>query len=104
MAAMDRDNCMVCHRADSCVRCHEEVLPLNHTGMWGSPKDTHCFSCHFPLKSTSCFVCHKSTPSHSDATPLPANHSPASDCRACHGMDARLPHVDNGDDCTICHK
>mgnify|MGYP003581543783 CR=1 FL=1 len=44
-----------------------------------------------------------------DAPPKPAPkpavppHNAAMDCRACHGVSAPLPHVDNGDDCNTCH-
>jgi hypothetical protein len=105
VASMDRDNCAVCHTPDSCVRCHEEVLPISHRGLFGSPLNTHCVSCHEPVRNESCFVCHKSTSSHLLASPKPAvpPHSPAQDCRSCHGVTESLPHVDNGDDCNSCH-
>jgi len=104
VADMDRDACRTCHEPSSCVRCHNETEPLNHTASWGSPQDTHCMTCHYPLQSESCSVCHKSTPSHLDAAEQPPNHFPGMDCRACHGVNAPLPHFDNGDDCTFCHK
>lgn len=102
-AAMDRDNCAVCHEPDSCDSCHREVLPQNHSGMWGDPKDTHCLTCHFPLKQNGCIVCHKSTPSHALAVPKPPDHTPGMNCRQCHGVTQPLPHVDKGDDCNMCH-
>src|SRR6185503_1230191 len=49
-AMMDRQNCAACHETDSCVRCHEEAIPRNHVASFGSPQDTHCLSCHFPLQ------------------------------------------------------
>lgn len=104
MAAMDRDACSTCHTPDSCNRCHSEVLPLSHRGSFGSPRNTHCLTCHFPVGTQSCVVCHRSTPSHQLATPLPADHSPGLDCRQCHGVQVKLPHVDNGSDCIFCHK
>jgi hypothetical protein len=55
------------------------------------------------LSSTSCGVCHKGTPSHALATPLPPDHVPGMNCRMCHGNGQPLPHVDNGDSCTLCH-
>ena len=104
-AAMDRQSCAVCHDSSSCTRCHEDVEPLNHKGAFASTLQTHCLSCHVPIQQESCFVCHKGTPSHLLAPPKPAvpPHSPAMDCRSCHGVSAPLPHVDNGDDCNACH-
>jgi hypothetical protein len=102
-AAMDRQNCAACHRPDSCDRCHESMLPQDHTGMFGSPRDTHCLSCHFPLQGNACAVCHKSTPSHALAAPMPSWHDPGMNCRQCHGVTQPLPHVDNGSKCTMCH-
>jgi hypothetical protein len=103
LAQMDRASCAVCHTPDTCASCHADVLPLSHTGMWGSPHDSHCISCHFPLQSEGCVVCHKSTPSHSLGTPKPDWHTPAMNCRQCHGVSAPLPHMDNGSDCNACH-
>jgi len=103
-AAFDRQACQVCHQDDSCSRCHEVTEPLSHTGSWGDPLDTHCLACHFPLGNESCAVCHRSTPSHGDATPMPAWHDPGFDCRQCHGNGQPLPHVDNGSACTACHR
>ncbi|HZM01085.1 MAG TPA: cytochrome c3 family protein, partial [Planctomycetota bacterium] len=104
-AAMDRESCATCHQSDSCDRCHEEAEPLSHTGAWAGTLQTHCVSCHIPVQDESCFVCHQGTPSHELAPPLPSvpPHSPASDCRACHGVTTPLPHVDNGDNCVFCH-
>lgn len=103
-ASMDRRSCETCHDTDSCSRCHEETRPLSHTGSWGEPRDRHCTSCHEPLRSTSCGVCHASTPSHEMATPLPPDHTPSMNCRLCHGNGQPLPHVDNGQTCTSCHR
>jgi hypothetical protein len=105
-AAMDRESCATCHKEDSCSSCHADTKPLSHVGMWGNPLNTHCFTCHLPLKAESCSVCHKGTPSHLEAPPKPdvPPHSPAMDCRSCHGVTAPLPHVDNGDDCNACHQ
>jgi hypothetical protein len=105
VAAMDRESCATCHKEDSCSSCHADTKPQSHIGLWGSTMDTHCLSCHVPLKAESCFVCHKSTPSHLDAPAKPdvPPHSPAMDCRSCHGVSVPLLHVDNGDDCNSCH-
>lgn len=103
IASMDRDSCFACHRTDSCDKCHENTLPLSHTGSFGGTRSTHCLGCHFPLKGESCFACHKTAPSHALAAPKPPWHTPAMNCRQCHGLSAPLPHVDNGSDCNACH-
>ena len=48
-------------------------------------------------------VCHKDTRSHALAAPKPAWHTPAMNCRQCHGVSQPLPHVDKGDNCNLCH-
>jgi hypothetical protein len=103
-ASLDRQSCATCHDADSCQRCHEEERPLSHTGSFGAPRDRHCTSCHEPLRADSCGVCHAGTPSHELATPLPDDHVPSMNCRLCHGNGQPLPHVDNGQSCTSCHR
>lgn len=103
-AAMDRDSCATCHDSDSCNRCHEDTRPLSHVGSWGAPRDRHCLACHEPLRGESCVVCHKSTPSHDLATPMPPDHLAGMNCRMCHGNGQPLPHVDNGQVCTDCHR
>jgi hypothetical protein len=103
-ASMDRDSCATCHDTDSCQRCHDETRPMSHTGAWGEPQDRHCLACHEPLRANSCVVCHAATPSHDQATPLPPDHLPSMDCRLCHGNGQPLPHVDNGQTCTSCHR
>lgn len=102
-ASVDRNRCLACHRTDYCDRCHRDTLPVSHVGSFGSPVNRHCLGCHFPLQNEGCFVCHKSAPSHLTATPLPPDHSPGLNCRQCHGLTAPLPHVDNGDECILCH-
>lgn len=103
-ASMDRDSCQTCHDRDVCDRCHSEVRPLSHVGPWGEPQDRHCLACHEPLRATTCSTCHAATPSHDMATPLPPDHVPSMDCRLCHGQGQPLPHVDNGQTCTSCHR
>ncbi|HEX6882245.1 MAG TPA: cytochrome c3 family protein [Planctomycetota bacterium] len=103
-SSLDRASCDTCHDPDSCSRCHAETRPLSHTGSFGAPRDRHCLTCHEPLRSTSCGVCHADTPSHDLATPLPPDHVPSMNCRLCHGNGQPLPHVDNGQTCTSCHR
>jgi hypothetical protein len=103
-ARMDRQACSTCHRSDTCDACHQDARPINHAGAWGTPRDNHCVSCHFPLNSSDCYTCHKDAPSHAQATALPPNHNAAMNCRQCHGVSAPLPHVDNGSECTQCHR
>jgi hypothetical protein len=103
-ASLDRSRCHVCHATDSCQQCHESTRPRSHRGGFGAPQDRHCVSCHFPLADVGCSVCHRDTPSHDLATPLPDDHSPAMNCRTCHGNGVRLPHPDGGHACTVCHR
>jgi predicted CxxxxCH...CXXCH cytochrome family protein len=104
-AALDRVSCMTCHKRDSCVECHSQTQPASHVGQWGGRRSTHCGSCHLPsLAEEGCALCHKGAPSHALATPLPPDHVPGMNCRQCHGVGAPLPHVDNGDSCSACHK
>ena len=107
MAEIDRDRCRACHRTDYCDRCHSEVAPRSHRGMWSGTRQLHCLSCHFPLGSAEgCVICHKSTPGHALAPPKPEEppHTPFMNCRQCHFSGQMLPHVDNGSDCSICHR
>ena len=103
LASIDRQNCWACHREDFCSRCHDEVRPLSHSGMFGSPRNTHCLGCHFPLASDGCITCHEGTPSHLSGPPKPPDHDAAMNCRLCHGMGVALRHVDDGSDCNLCH-
>jgi hypothetical protein len=103
-SSLDRTRGPACHRADFCERCHGEVSPRSHAGSWGSPRDLHCLTCHFPASGEQCSVCHRGAPSHELATPKPGWHSPAMNCRQCHGAGQALPHVDKGDNCNACHQ
>lgn len=103
-ARMDRQLCYACHRTDSCDACHRETPPQSHRGMWGSTQNRHCLSCHLSTQENGCSLCHAGTPSHLLAAPQPPDHSPGMNCRQCHGISAPLPHVVNGQDCTICHR
>lgn len=104
-ARMDRQNCAACHREESCASCHAEETPRNHTAAFGSPKNTHCVSCHFPLQATGCVTCHRDTRSHALAPPKPRDpiHVRGQNCRQCHVPPRTLEHVDNGSDCNACH-
>lgn len=104
VAALDRQNCATCHRDDYCFRCHQEVRPISHNGTYGSPRNTHCAGCHFPITGEGCVTCHKSAPSHQMATPLPLDHNTAMNCRQCHGAGVPLLHFDDGSSCILCHR
>ncbi len=101
-ARIDRERCETCHQSDFCNRCHQETEPRSHRGAWGSPRNRHCIDCHL-TGTRECALCHRGTPSHLLAAPMPPGHTPALNCRQCHGLGAPLPHVDNGDECTACH-
>jgi cytochrome c7-like protein len=103
LASIDRASCATCHESATCDRCHAEALPLSHrSASFGGTRSTHCLTCHFPLEGEGCLTCHKATPSHA-ATPKPDWHTPAMDCRSCHGSSLPLSHVDDGSNCNLCH-
>lgn len=102
-ASIDRASCATCHTEDSCASCHASSPPQSHSGAWGSPVNNHCIGCHFPVQNEGCVVCHLGTPSHALAPPKPPDHNAAMNCRMCHGVGQPLPHVDNGDNCNLCH-
>ena len=104
MTSIDRTRCWTCHRSDFCERCHQSTSPRSHTATWGLPRNRHCNNCHSPGQGSTCATCHKSAPSHSLAAPMPPDHSPAMNCRQCHGNGQPLPHPDPGITCTSCHK
>ncbi|MGE0708264.1 MAG: cytochrome c3 family protein [Planctomycetota bacterium] len=105
LASNDRQSCAACHQPDMCVRCHEHTRPQSHVGTWGTPRDQHCVSCHFPLQQEGCATCHKDTHSHGLAPARTPRHAPGLNCRQCHGAGtASLPHADNGTDCLACHR
>jgi hypothetical protein len=104
LARVDRGACATCHEPATCDRCHEEMLPLSHrSATFGGARSTHCLTCHFPLEGEGCRTCHKATPSHALGPPKPDWHTPAMDCRACHGSSLPLSHVDDGSNCNLCH-
>ncbi|MEZ6018155.1 MAG: cytochrome c3 family protein [Planctomycetota bacterium] len=103
-ADLAREGCATCHTSNSCIRCHESTRPISHHGAFGAPMNTHCVSCHFPLASETCSTCHRDAASHALAAPQPAGHVPGANCRLCHGAGAPLPHVDDGSDCSFCHR
>lgn len=103
-ASIDRSRCATCHTQASCEQCHSTTEPRSHRGGFGAPQQRHCVGCHFPLADEGCSTCHRSTPGHQLATPLPADHSTAMNCRLCHGGTAPLPHPDGGHACTVCHR
>lgn len=105
-ASLDRESCSTCHRPDTCTSCHSQSQPRSHVGMFGSPLNNHCITCHEPLQSEGCAACHSGTPSHALAQPKPAGHTPAMNCRQCHlpgGTLPPMPHVDDGSNCNRCH-
>jgi hypothetical protein len=103
--SIDRDTCNTCHQSDFCAACHKTTAPRSHRGQWGGTVDRHCQNCHIPVSGERCSVCHQDgTPSHAKALPTPPTML-GTDCRSCHGVkpNAKMPHVDNGDNCNYCH-
>jgi hypothetical protein len=92
------EECLECHIDKvSCIQCHQEVEPRNHTAAW--TKKGHglearwdrssCLSCH---KEDSCTECHLSTPPSSHRSGWASSH-----CANCH-----KPVQDST--CFVCHK
>lgn len=72
LAAMDRENCAVCHESDFCVRCHN-IPPRSH-----NPLPLFVGGFHRELAALnlrSCFACHEFE----------------ADCQECHARELRLP-------------
>ncbi|HLU39326.1 MAG TPA: cytochrome c3 family protein [Planctomycetota bacterium] len=105
-AAIDRSRCFTCHvhRRDFCDRCHQSTRPLSHVAGFGPPQNRHCTACHLPAAQSGCTTCHEGGAPHPTADPMPAWHSPAMNCRQCHGAGVALPHPDPGHQCTACHR
>ena len=104
LSRVDRTSCATCHEPATCDRCHAEALPVSHrSSTFGNTLNTHCLTCHFPLEGEGCRTCHKTATSHSLGSPKPPWHTPAMDCRSCHGSSLPLSHVDNGSNCNLCH-
>jgi cytochrome c3-like protein len=105
-ANMDREKCVVCHTPMSCDQCHLETAPRNHRASWGTSKNRHCISCHFPLQNQNCFTCHKNLSGHLAAPVMPADTSHIASnetgCRTCHGFG--LSHFNGENNCRQCHK
>ena len=98
------NECLECHTDQvSCIRCHEEVAPRNHTSSWtrrGHGLEARwdrrtCQTCH---KEDSCIECHTSTP--------PADHRPgwggSGSSRNIHCSGCHYPVQDTT--CFTCHK
>ena len=105
-ARMDRSTCAVCHQSDACDRCHRETAPRSHVGSWGSPRNRHCYYCHWGAgrQDQSCSMCHRSYAHNAPPRPSDPQHAgvPESQCRSCHSI-IDMQHADNGDACVSCH-
>ncbi|QEM68957.1 hypothetical protein FO488_12850 [Geobacter sp. FeAm09] len=90
--------CLECH-ADrvSCIQCHQEVQPRNHTGAWTRKGHglearwdrSSCLACH---KEDSCIECHQNTPPASHRSGWSSGH-----CTQCHKPVQEST-------CFVCHK
>ncbi|WP_265821391.1 hypothetical protein [Geovibrio ferrireducens] len=101
---VNKQECLQCHTDQvSCIQCHQEVSPRNHTPSW--TKKGHglearwdrssCTTCH---KEDSCIECHSVTP--------PSSHRPgwggsgASLQRHCNNCHYPVQQTT----CNVCHK
>jgi len=100
-AKLNIQECTGCHTDKvSCIKCHQEVKPRNHTLAWtrkGHGLEAKwdrgkCSACH---TEDSCIECHKTTPppSHRPGYAAPTNRH----CTQCH-----YPVQDTT--CFTCHK
>ncbi len=55
LAAMDRENCVVCHQSDFCIRCHN-IPPRSHAPLALFASGGHRLLAALNLRS--CFACH----------------------------------------------
>ncbi|WP_081646832.1 hypothetical protein [Limisalsivibrio acetivorans] len=95
------EECKMCHVDQvSCIKCHQETPPRNHTPSW--TKKGHgleakwdresCATCH---KEDSCIECHSSTP---PSTHRPGWREPVNrHCDSCHYPVQQTT-------CFTCHK
>lgn len=94
------DRCSLCHQESSCVQCHREEPPENHTPYWlqrahgltARMDRASCMACH---RSDSCASCHaEETPmNHTGSFGMPKD----SHCTICH-----FPLRNEG--CVACHR
>ena len=92
------DDCLECHTDKiSCIQCHQEVAPRNHTPAWTRKGHglearwdrSSCLACH---KEDSCTECHQNTPPASHRSGWSSKH-----CTNCH-----KPLQESS--CFVCHK
>jgi hypothetical protein len=104
-APADRtEDCSLCHTESTCVQCHRDEKPRDHTEHWrvgpghglaASLDRERCAACH---RTDACVACHTSNPprSHRGAWGSPRNRH----CLGCH--ERSLSAADGG--CGTCHQ
>jgi c(7)-type cytochrome triheme protein len=94
------NQCMVCHREDMCIACHNDQKPLDHNASWriinhaaeAAWNRTRCMACH---QEDFCERCHREAE--------PRSHKggwatgPTRHCFICHFPISSAP-------CSTCHK
>ena len=116
---MDKSRCLLCHKEETCIACHQTEKPKSHTNLWR--QKTHGVKASFDR--SKCMVCHRSDECQSchtaGAAPIPAAsfHNPDAPCIACHApagakrpankylkmMPHRMMMGESSKQCLTCH-
>lgn len=98
--ALLSESCSRCHTRDTCMSCHRQVQPRDHTnhfrirahGLMASTDRQTCAACH---QQNMCVRCHQST--------TPASHRGSfGSARNQHCVSCHAPL--GADSCAVCHK
>ncbi len=92
--------CELCHDSRTCIGCHQDEAPRNHTNFWriqghgvqAGVDRSNCATCH---KTDFCDRCHKETAPRTHTSSWGGSQS--RHCLTCHE-----PAADQG--CTLCHE